>query len=142
MFRRNAGTLAGKPAFLQAFILRSAGIPGSMLRRLASRLPPKAKRALEPLYYRLRYVRERAARLRHAGPMAAIGRATEAETNLGVERIRELVSTRDYTAIAAALNEEGYRTAKGLEYDMYSVGYVARSRGWGRSTARRTEGHV
>ena len=38
------------------------------------------------------------------------------------------------------LNAEGYRTAKGLKFDMYSVGYVARSRGWGRSAARRPEG--
>jgi hypothetical protein len=50
--------------------------------------------------------------------------------------------THDYAGIAAVLNAEGYRTAKGLEFDMYSVGYVARSRGWGRSAARRPEGDV
>src|SRR3954471_20878885 len=62
----------------------------------------------------------------------AVGAHAPRTPAAAVERIRELVSTRNYTAIAAALNEEGYRTAKGLEYDMYSVGYVARSRGWAR----------
>ena len=37
---------------------------------------------------------------------------------------------------AAKLNAEGYRTAKGLEYDEWSVGYVARSRGVGRGRGR------
>jgi hypothetical protein len=40
------------------------------------------------------------------------------------------------------LNAEGYQTAKGLEFDMYSVGYIARSRGWGRSAARQLEADV
>ena len=34
------------------------------------------------------------------------------------------------------LNAEGFRTAKGLKYDFYSVGYVARSRGWGRGSGK------
>ena len=48
----------------------------------------------------------------------------------------------DYAEIAEMLNAEGFRTAKGLKFDMYSVGYVARSRGWGRSAAKRPEGDV
>lgn len=53
-----------------------------------------------------------------------------------VERIRELLAGEDYTAIAAKLNAEGFRTAKGLEYDERSVDYVARSRGVGRGRGR------
>jgi hypothetical protein len=34
------------------------------------------------------------------------------------------------------LNAEGFRTAKGLKFDLYPVGYVARSRGWGRASAK------
>ena len=52
-------------------------------------------------------------------------------SEIAVERIRELLPTCDYVKIAEALNAEGLRTAKGLEFDVYSVGYVARSRGWG-----------
>jgi DNA invertase Pin-like site-specific DNA recombinase len=53
-----------------------------------------------------------------------------------VERVRELLPGEDYAAIAAKLNAEGFRTAKGLEYDERSVGYVARSRGVGRGRGR------
>jgi DNA invertase Pin-like site-specific DNA recombinase len=49
-----------------------------------------------------------------------------------VERIQELLPGEDYTAIAEKLNAEGFCTAKGLKYDDKSVGYIARSRGWGR----------
>jgi DNA invertase Pin-like site-specific DNA recombinase len=49
-----------------------------------------------------------------------------------VGRIQELLPGEDYTAIAERLNAEGYSTAKGLKYDARSVGYIARSRGWGR----------
>jgi DNA invertase Pin-like site-specific DNA recombinase len=49
-----------------------------------------------------------------------------------VERILALLPTNDYKAIAKTLNAEGYRTAKGLPFDMYSVGYVARTRSCGR----------
>src|SRR5262249_3211451 len=48
-----------------------------------------------------------------------------------VDRIHELLAEDDYGTIAAKLNEEGFRTAKGLAYDQWSVGYIARSRGWG-----------
>ena len=53
-----------------------------------------------------------------------------------VERIRELLPGEDYAAIAAKLNAEGFRAAKGLGYDERSVGYVARSRGVGRGRGR------
>jgi DNA invertase Pin-like site-specific DNA recombinase len=53
-----------------------------------------------------------------------------------VQRIRELLPGEDYAAIAAQLNAEGFSTAKGLKYDEKSVGYVARSRGWGRGRGR------
>jgi hypothetical protein len=49
-----------------------------------------------------------------------------------VARIQELLPGEDYAAIAERLNAEGYSTAKGLKYDDRSVGYIARSRGWGR----------
>ncbi len=53
-----------------------------------------------------------------------------------VERIRELLPAHDYVTIARMLNAEGFRTAKGLEFDYYSVGYVARSRGWWRGSGK------
>jgi DNA invertase Pin-like site-specific DNA recombinase len=53
-----------------------------------------------------------------------------------VQRIREQLPGEDYAAIAVRLNAEGFRTAKGLSYDEKSVGYVARSRGWGRGRGR------
>jgi hypothetical protein len=53
-----------------------------------------------------------------------------------VERIRELLADHDYVTIARLLNAEGFRTAKGLKFDYYSVGYVARSRGWGRGSGK------
>jgi len=52
------------------------------------------------------------------------------------ERIHELLPEEDYTAIAAKLNAEGFRTAKGLAYDEKSVGYVARTRGWARGKGK------
>jgi DNA invertase Pin-like site-specific DNA recombinase len=54
-----------------------------------------------------------------------------------VDRIEELLPGEDYAAIAVTLNAEGFSTAKGLEYDDKSVGYVARTRGWGRGRGRR-----
>jgi hypothetical protein len=54
-----------------------------------------------------------------------------------VDRIGELLPGEDYAAIAAKLNAEGFSTAKGLKYDDKSVGYVARTRGWGRGRGRR-----
>jgi hypothetical protein len=75
-------------------------------------------------------------------PRPAVGAWAPRTSAAAVERIRLLLPSHDYTTIAGMLNAEGYRTAKGLEFDMYSVGYVARSRGWGRSAARRTEADV
>jgi gamma-glutamylcyclotransferase (GGCT)/AIG2-like uncharacterized protein YtfP len=59
-----------------------------------------------------------------------------------VARIRELLPTHDYPAIAMALNKEGFRTAKGLEFEVYSVGYIVRSRGWGRSPVGQPQAKV
>jgi hypothetical protein len=59
-----------------------------------------------------------------------------------IERIQELLPTYDYAAIAAKLNAEGFRTAKGLKFDFYSVGYIARSRGCGRSILKHPRSDV
>jgi DNA invertase Pin-like site-specific DNA recombinase len=53
-----------------------------------------------------------------------------------VARIQELLPEEDYAAIAAKLNSEGFRTAKGLAFDDKSVGYVARTRGWARGRGK------
>src|SRR5262249_40784867 len=82
------------------------------------------------------------ARTRVTVPRPAVGAHAPKTPTAAVERIRVLLLTDDYAGIADTLNAEGYRTAKGLKFDMYSVGYVARSRGWGRSAARRSEGVV
>jgi hypothetical protein len=75
-------------------------------------------------------------------PRPVVGASAPRTPAAAVERIRLLLPTHDYSVIAETLNAEGYRTAKGLKFDMYSVGYVARSRGWGRSAATRPEGDV
>ncbi len=75
-------------------------------------------------------------------PRPLVGAWAPKTPSLAVERIRVLLPTHDYSGIAAMLNEEGHRTAKGLEFDGYSVGYVARSRGWGRTAAKQPEGDV
>ena len=54
-----------------------------------------------------------------------------------VERIRDLrAEGLDYCAIAQRLNAEGFRSAKGFEFDDKVVGYVARTRGWGHKTGK------
>ena len=55
---------------------------------------------------------------------------------------RVLLPNNEYVKIAEILESEGFRTAKGLKFDVYSVGYVARSRGWGRSTVKGPKGDV
>jgi hypothetical protein len=82
------------------------------------------------------------ARTKVTVPRPVVGAWAPRTPAAAVERIQVLLPTHDYAAVAAALNAEGHRTAKGLKYDMYSVGYVARSRGWGRSTARQPEDDV
>jgi DNA invertase Pin-like site-specific DNA recombinase len=69
-------------------------------------------------------------------PRPAVGAHAPTTPAAAVERIRELLPTLDYAAIAAVLNAETFRTAKGLPFDRESVGYVARTRGWGRATSR------
>jgi hypothetical protein len=75
-------------------------------------------------------------------PRPAVGAWAPKTPSAAVERIRELLPEYEYAAIAAKLNAEGFRTAKGLKFDFYSVGYVARSRGWGRSAAKQPESDV
>jgi hypothetical protein len=75
-------------------------------------------------------------------PRPAVGAWAPRTPAAAVERIRELLPMHDYADIAERLNAEGFRTAKGLSFDMYSVGYVARSRGWGRSAAKQTTDEV
>lgn len=45
--------------------------------------------------------------------------------------IRDLLPVHEYAAVVAMLNDEGFRTAKGLTFDIYSVGYLALKHGWG-----------
>ena len=71
-----------------------------------------------------------------------IGSVGSATLLYGLALLYGATGSTDYAGIAERLNAEGYRTAKGLRFDMYSVGYVARSRGWGRSAAKRTEADV
>jgi DNA invertase Pin-like site-specific DNA recombinase len=59
-----------------------------------------------------------------------------------VERIRTLLPSHDYITIAKLLNAEGFRTAKGLKFDYYSVGYIIRSRGWGRRAEKQSTPYV
>lgn len=66
-------------------------------------------------------------------PRLAVGAWAPKTPPAAIERIRELLPEYEHTAIATKLNAEGFRTAKGLKFDFYSVGYIARSRGWGRS---------
>ncbi|WP_145272433.1 recombinase zinc beta ribbon domain-containing protein [Tautonia plasticadhaerens] len=82
------------------------------------------------------------ARTKVRAPRPAVGAWAPRTPTAAVERIRSLLPAHSYESIAGMLKAEGYRTAKGLEFDMYSVGYVARSRGWGRSAAKRSEGDV
>jgi len=56
-----------------------------------------------------------------------------------LERIRALLPTKNYIAIAATLNEEGLRTATGRLYDKHAIGYIVRSRGWGRKRGKQTK---
>ncbi len=82
------------------------------------------------------------ARTRVTVPRPAVGAWAPRTPASAVERIRELLPMHDYAGIAERLNAEGFRTAKGLSFDMYSVGYVARSRGWGRSAVKRSMADV
>ena len=75
-------------------------------------------------------------------PRLAVGAWAPKTPPAAIERIRELLPEHDYAAIAATLNTEGLRTAKGLKFDFYSVGYIARSRGWGRSAAKPADSDV
>jgi DNA invertase Pin-like site-specific DNA recombinase len=82
------------------------------------------------------------ARTKVTVPRPAVGAWAPRTPAAAVERIGELLPEHDYLKISEILESEGFRTAKGLKFDVYSVGYVARSRGWGRSTAKRPAGDV
>jgi hypothetical protein len=47
-----------------------------------------------------------------------------------LDRIQELTADHDYAAIAETLNREELRSAKGLPFNAFTVGYVVRTRGW------------
>jgi DNA invertase Pin-like site-specific DNA recombinase len=76
------------------------------------------------------------ARTRVKVPRPLVGAWAPKTPDAAVKRIRELLPAHDYVTIAGMLNAEGFRTAKGLKFDFYSVGYVARSRGWGRASGK------
>jgi hypothetical protein len=48
-------------------------------------------------------------------------------------RIQDLLPQHDQATIADILNREGHRSAKGLPFNRSTVGYIVRSRGWGRA---------
>jgi DNA invertase Pin-like site-specific DNA recombinase len=75
-------------------------------------------------------------------PRPAVGASAPKTPAAAVERIRELLPTHEYAAIVDILNAEGFRTAKGLQFNCDSVSYVARTRGWGRGTPRRPKGQA
>ncbi len=54
-----------------------------------------------------------------------------------LRRIQKLLPDHDYATIAAILNDEGLRSAKGLPFDYQVVGYVVRSRGWNQKNNHR-----
>jgi len=56
-----------------------------------------------------------------------------------VLRIKELAGSCTQAEIAEKLNEEGLLSAKGKRFNMYTVGYVIRSRGWGQGGNRGQE---
>ncbi|CAN5362249.1 recombinase family protein [soil metagenome] len=75
-------------------------------------------------------------------PRLAVGSWAPKTSTEVVDRIRALLPTQDYTMIAQRLNAEGLRTAQGRLFNMHSVGYIARSRGCGKATEKRSETKV
>jgi DNA invertase Pin-like site-specific DNA recombinase len=75
-------------------------------------------------------------RTRVTVPRPLVGAWAPKTPAVAVERIRDLLPAQGYARIAETLNGEGMRTAKGLKFDAYSVGYVVRSRGWNRSAGK------
>jgi len=53
-----------------------------------------------------------------------------------VQRIRELLDTSSREEIAATLNDEGFQSAKGRRFNEQTVGYIIRTRGWGRRNSK------
>lgn len=96
----------------------------------------------EPGQVRIEVEWHTGARTAVAVPRLAVGAWAPKTPPMVIDRIRELLPEHDYAAIAATLNAEGLRTAKGLKFDFYSVGYIARSRSWGRSAAKQSKSNV
>jgi len=87
-----------RPAWFKGETL--AGTRGRIISRLVARLAhhlsPPARRALEPVYYRLLYFGgSAAARLRRSEPIAAGGPARALQADAGFARIRELTTLAD-----------------------------------------------
>ena len=75
-------------------------------------------------------------------PRPVVGAHAPKTPERAVERIRALWPGHDYATIAEILDREGLKTAKGLPFDQFSVGYVVRSRGWNRSEATPSKADV
>ncbi|MFQ5668172.1 MAG: recombinase family protein [Candidatus Binatia bacterium] len=67
----------------------------------------------------------------------AVGAWAPRTADAVVDRIRELLPTRNQEQIAKKLNEEGFLSAKGKRFAAQTVGYIIRSRGWGRNNGTR-----
>jgi hypothetical protein len=59
-----------------------------------------------------------------------------------VRRIEELLPTATQAQIAHRLNAEGLRSAKGKAFTYHTVGYIMRSRGWGRTAGKRESRNI
>jgi hypothetical protein len=74
------------------------------------------------------------ARTRVTVPRPPVGGSVKTPA-AAVERMRELLPTHTHAVIVDLLNAEGFRTATGRKFNRDSVSYVARTRGWGRSSS-------
>jgi DNA invertase Pin-like site-specific DNA recombinase len=75
-------------------------------------------------------------------PRPVVGARAPKTPEPAVERIRALWPGHDYATIAKVLNNEGRKTAKGLSFDQFSVGYVVRSRGWNQGDSTQSRAKV
>lgn len=93
----------------------------------------------EPGQIRIEVEWHTGARTQVTVPRPLVGAWAPKTPPAAVERIRELLPKFDYAAIAKKLDKEGFRTAKGLKFNMFSVGYIVRSRGWNQSAAPKSK---
>ena len=96
----------------------------------------------EPGQIRIEVEWHTGARTKATVPRPLVGAWAPKTAPAAVERIRKLLPKCDYAAIAVKLHKEGFPTAKGLKFDMFSVGYIVRSRGWNRSADNPSKGKV